>query len=226
MSRLEKARQSRPACAGRGPPPKSIGLIGTGFAQPKPLTTSMSDPNGSRWARGLRVKRPLRRGGRSPSWSADQACANSCTVKAITSVTIRVIREGQFSPSIVVRLYHPADGIIRCARHWEGVSMLPDLKMEDVLRLRKPHPCGSTDWIVRPPRRRHRPEMPGLRPAHPASRREVTRRLKATGSSRPHLYGCLSNLRILFLFSDTGGGHRSAAEAVDRGPGTRLSEPL
>jgi hypothetical protein len=26
--------------------------------------------------------------------------------------------------------------------------MLPDLKMEDVLRLRKPHPCGSTDWIV------------------------------------------------------------------------------
>jgi hypothetical protein len=26
--------------------------------------------------------------------------------------------------------------------------MLPDLKMGDVLRLRKPHPCGSTDWIV------------------------------------------------------------------------------
>ena len=26
--------------------------------------------------------------------------------------------------------------------------MLPDLEMGDVLRLRKPHPCGSTDWIV------------------------------------------------------------------------------
>lgn len=26
--------------------------------------------------------------------------------------------------------------------------MLPDLQMGDVLRLRKPHPCGGTDWIV------------------------------------------------------------------------------
>ena len=26
--------------------------------------------------------------------------------------------------------------------------MLPDLEMGDVLRLRKPHPCGGTDWIV------------------------------------------------------------------------------
>jgi len=26
--------------------------------------------------------------------------------------------------------------------------VLPDLKMEDVLRLRKPHPCGGTDWVV------------------------------------------------------------------------------
>lgn len=26
--------------------------------------------------------------------------------------------------------------------------MLPDLKMEDVIRMRKPHPCGSTDWDV------------------------------------------------------------------------------
>ena len=26
--------------------------------------------------------------------------------------------------------------------------MLTDLQMDDVLRLRKPHPCGSTDWIV------------------------------------------------------------------------------
>jgi len=27
-------------------------------------------------------------------------------------------------------------------------GMLPDLRMKDVLRLRKPHPCGSTDWRV------------------------------------------------------------------------------
>jgi hypothetical protein len=26
--------------------------------------------------------------------------------------------------------------------------MLPDLQLEDLLRLRKPHPCGSTDWKV------------------------------------------------------------------------------
>ena len=26
--------------------------------------------------------------------------------------------------------------------------MLPELQMNDVLRLRKPHPCGNTDWVV------------------------------------------------------------------------------
>lgn len=26
--------------------------------------------------------------------------------------------------------------------------MLPDLEMSEVLRLRKPHPCGSYDWVV------------------------------------------------------------------------------
>jgi hypothetical protein len=26
--------------------------------------------------------------------------------------------------------------------------MLPNLRMGDVLRLRKPHPCGNTDWVV------------------------------------------------------------------------------
>lgn len=26
--------------------------------------------------------------------------------------------------------------------------MLPDIKLNDVLRLRKPHPCGSYDWKV------------------------------------------------------------------------------
>lgn len=26
--------------------------------------------------------------------------------------------------------------------------MLPELKLDDVVRLRKTHPCGSTDWQV------------------------------------------------------------------------------
>jgi len=26
--------------------------------------------------------------------------------------------------------------------------MLTELALEDVVRLRKPHPCGSTDWTV------------------------------------------------------------------------------
>jgi len=26
--------------------------------------------------------------------------------------------------------------------------MLPDLQLEDVLRLRKPHPCGGYEWKV------------------------------------------------------------------------------
>jgi hypothetical protein len=26
--------------------------------------------------------------------------------------------------------------------------MLPDLEMSEVLRLRKPHPCGNSDWVV------------------------------------------------------------------------------
>ena len=27
-------------------------------------------------------------------------------------------------------------------------SMLPDLQLEDIVRLRKPHPCGSYEWKV------------------------------------------------------------------------------
>jgi hypothetical protein len=28
------------------------------------------------------------------------------------------------------------------------ILMLPDLGLEDILRLRKPHPCGGYDWKV------------------------------------------------------------------------------
>ncbi len=27
-------------------------------------------------------------------------------------------------------------------------AMLPDIKLEDVVRLRKPHPCGGYDWKI------------------------------------------------------------------------------
>ena len=33
-----------------------------------------------------------------------------------------------------------------CARY--NFSVLPDLRLDDVLRLRKPHPCGSYEWRV------------------------------------------------------------------------------
>jgi len=31
--------------------------------------------------------------------------------------------------------------------HWL-LNMLPDLQLNDLLRLRKPHPCGSYEWTV------------------------------------------------------------------------------
>ena len=31
---------------------------------------------------------------------------------------------------------------------YQRVIMLPDIQLDDVIRLRKPHPCGSMDWIV------------------------------------------------------------------------------
>ena len=31
---------------------------------------------------------------------------------------------------------------------YQRVIMLPDIQLDDVIRLRKPHPCGSKDWIV------------------------------------------------------------------------------
>ncbi|HZW04113.1 MAG TPA: DUF951 domain-containing protein [Anaerolineaceae bacterium] len=31
---------------------------------------------------------------------------------------------------------------------WYNRSVLPDLQIEDIVRLRKPHPCGSYDWKI------------------------------------------------------------------------------
>lgn len=29
-----------------------------------------------------------------------------------------------------------------------NLNMLPDLKLNDIVRMRKPHPCGSYEWTV------------------------------------------------------------------------------
>lgn len=60
--------------------------------------------------------------------------------------------------------------------------MLPDLQMHDVLRLRKPHPCGGTDWLV--VRLGADIGLKCLSCGHRIllTRREVARRLKATVS--------------------------------------------
>lgn len=60
--------------------------------------------------------------------------------------------------------------------------MLPDLRMDDVLRLRKPHPCGSTDWVVVRLGADIGLRCLGCGRRILLSRREVSRRLK---SARP-----------------------------------------
>jgi len=58
--------------------------------------------------------------------------------------------------------------------------MLPDLRMADVLRLRKPHPCGSLDWVVVRMGADIGLKCTGCGRRILLSRREVARRLKAT----------------------------------------------
>ncbi|HEX9680288.1 MAG TPA: DUF951 domain-containing protein [Anaerolineales bacterium] len=58
--------------------------------------------------------------------------------------------------------------------------MLSDLQMQDVLRLRKPHPCGGTDWVVVRLGADIGLKCLGCGRRILLSRREVARRLKAT----------------------------------------------
>lgn len=48
-------------------------MVSTGLPQPKPKKRRAREPRGSRWARGLRVRRPLERGLGSPRRSAARA---------------------------------------------------------------------------------------------------------------------------------------------------------
>ena len=37
---------------------------------------------------------------------------------------------------------------LRRAGGWYNDKVLPDLKLGDLVRMRKPHPCGSYEWLV------------------------------------------------------------------------------
>ena len=56
--------------------------------------------------------------------------------------------------------------------------MLTDLALNDVVRLRKPHPCGSTDWTVVRLGADIGLECKGCGRRVMLSRRELSRRLK------------------------------------------------
>jgi hypothetical protein len=58
--------------------------------------------------------------------------------------------------------------------------MLPDLRMADVLRLRKPHPCGTSDWLVVRLGADIGLKCTGCGRRILLTRREVARRMKAT----------------------------------------------
>ena len=61
---------------------KLYGLMGTGFAQPKPNNTKLIKPKTSKWTIGLRDSLPYDLAVLSPSLYATKACANSCMVSA------------------------------------------------------------------------------------------------------------------------------------------------
>ncbi len=58
--------------------------------------------------------------------------------------------------------------------------MLPDLQLNDLLRLRKPHPCGSYEWMVTRLGADIGLECKGCGRRVLLTRRELARRLKAT----------------------------------------------
>lgn len=56
--------------------------------------------------------------------------------------------------------------------------MLPDLQLNDILRLRKPHPCGSCEWTVVRLGADIGLECCGCKHRVLLTRRELSRRLK------------------------------------------------
>jgi len=63
--------------------------------------------------------------------------------------------------------------------------MLPDLQINDRLRLRKPHPCGSFEWIVTRLGADIGLECTICKRRVMLTRRELARRLKTNLTSHP-----------------------------------------
>lgn len=61
--------------------------------------------------------------------------------------------------------------------------MLPDLKMNDIVQLRKPHPCGSYEWKVVRLGADIRLVCQGCDRRVMLSRRELARRVKKIATS-------------------------------------------
>lgn len=57
--------------------------------------------------------------------------------------------------------------------------MLPEMRMDDVIRLRKPHPCGNSDWVVVRIGADIGLRCLGCKRRLLLSRREVSRRMKS-----------------------------------------------
>jgi len=64
--------------------------------------------------------------------------------------------------------------------------MLPDLQLNDILRLRKPHPCGSTEWIVVRLGADIGLECKGCGRRVMLTRRELSRRVKTNPPKEKH----------------------------------------
>ena len=100
---------------------------GTGLAQPntkgEPSSTSMpgrtSVPNGSTWRTGLKLTRPSRRAVSSPSRSAIQACAASCSVIAVTTGSAQTESVWPMAARSIMRRRRPAASA-SCARRTSG----------------------------------------------------------------------------------------------------------
>ncbi|MBA4380362.1 MAG: DUF951 domain-containing protein [Anaerolinea sp.] len=63
--------------------------------------------------------------------------------------------------------------------------MLPDLHLNDHVRLRKPHPCGSYEWIIVRLGADIGLECKGCQRRVMLTRRELARRLKTILTSHP-----------------------------------------
>jgi hypothetical protein len=62
---------------------------------------------------------------------------------------MRIFSQGKFAQQGWEILHTlPKPPMEHCCSWRYNPSMLPDLQMNDLLRLRKPHPCGSYEWTV------------------------------------------------------------------------------